>query len=314
MKGIKKFLGFDKSLRPFSTSGSQFMAMTGLKFVLLPLVAILISSSIVWLFIEMDNIYFQANLKNQMKELHSAYFDFIIQSVLNALPMMSVFLIFLFFYGSYIAQLMLRPFISINEYCEKRLSGEKCEFTPDRFSDLKLLTRFTDFFFYNIEHAENQKSLKPVLIPKQFLGVHTPVFDKVFFLHFSLLMSIVFLVSAGFVYYIMVEIYSNIVELAVTTLRISNTDTMYFLREQGEIVNVIVYVILTLIFGLYIILAFNMYHQISGAAFGVFATMRSFLKGNYKSRVHLIGFAHIRSYTRTFNKYLDMIVKKFSDQ
>jgi hypothetical protein len=64
----------------------------------------------------------------------------------------------------------------------------------------------------------------------------------------------------------------------------------------------------------YILLGLHLYSKVSGAAFGIFSTMRSFMKGNYSSRVHLVGFAHIREYTRKLNKYLDYIQNNFTKE
>jgi hypothetical protein len=61
----------------------------------------------------------------------------------------------------------------------------------------------------------------------------------------------------------------------------------------------------------YIALGFHLYEKVSGAAFGIFSTMRSFMKGNRFSRVHLVGYAYIRDYTRKFNKYLDYMQNNF---
>ena len=57
----------------------------------------------------------------------------------------------------------------------------------------------------------------------------------------------------------------------------------------------------------YLTLAFHLYGKVSGAVFAFFSTMRSFMKGNRKARVHLIGYAQIRPHGRSFNKYLDYI-------
>ena len=64
----------------------------------------------------------------------------------------------------------------------------------------------------------------------------------------------------------------------------------------------------------YLALGFHLYDKVSGAAFGIFSTMRSFMKGNYFSRVHLVGYAYIRDYTRKLNKYLDHIQNNFDKQ
>jgi hypothetical protein len=59
-------------------------------------------------------------------------------------------------------------------------------------------------------------------------------------------------------------------------------------------------------------MAFHLYSKVSGAAFGFFATMRGYMKGNYFARVHLLEYNHVRPYGRMLNKYLDYMQKNFS--
>ena len=62
----------------------------------------------------------------------------------------------------------------------------------------------------------------------------------------------------------------------------------------------------------YTMLGFHLYAKVSGAAFAIFSTMRSYMKGNYSSRVHLVGYSYLRDYTRKLNKYLDYVQNYFA--
>ena len=62
----------------------------------------------------------------------------------------------------------------------------------------------------------------------------------------------------------------------------------------------------------YLGLSFHLYAKVSAPAFAIFATMRSFLKGNTKARVHLIGNYYARPETKKLNQYLDYIEKNVS--
>ena len=70
---------------------------------------------------------------------------------------------------------------------------------------------------------------------------------------------------------------------------------------------------MTIVFNIftYLIFFYYLYGKVSIPAFGIFATMRSFISGRYASRVHLIGYPYIRNYTRTLNKYLDDLEKNY---
>jgi hypothetical protein len=82
-----------------------------------------------------------------------------------------------------------------------------------------------------------------------------------------------------------------------------------FISSQIFILDELVLMTITLTSIFYILLGLHLYSKVSGAAFGIFSTMRTFMKGNYFSRVHLVGYAHIRDYTRKLNKYLDHLEK-----
>ena len=48
---------------------------------------------------------------------------------------------------------MIRPFKSIGKYCEDKMNDKKNYYEPDFFSDLKLLTSFSVYFFSKIDQA-----------------------------------------------------------------------------------------------------------------------------------------------------------------
>jgi signal transduction histidine kinase len=96
------------------------------------------------------------------------------------------------------------------------------------------------------------------------------------------------------------------IELAGKTLKGQKTVSL-FLGEQNFILDDIVTLTLIMTAIFYVILGFHLYAKVSGAAFGIFSTMRAFMKGNHFSRVHLVGYAHIRDSTRKLNKFLDYI-------
>ncbi|MFP5385134.1 MAG: hypothetical protein ACLGHN_03595, partial [Bacteriovoracia bacterium] len=108
-------------------------------------------------------------------------------------------------------------------------------------------------------------------------------------------------------------IYESMIELATKTLPDQRGVSRFF-REQMFVFDDTVLLTIVLISFCYILLGFHLYSKVSGAAFGIFSTMRAFMKGNYSSRVHLVGFAYVREYTRKLNKYLDYIENNLSKE
>jgi hypothetical protein len=135
--------------------------------------------------------------------------------------------------------------------------------------------------------------------------------DKVFMLHFGLLLIIIAIVSAFFIIQNTTMVYDSMADLAMKTLKDHRSVSRYF-SEQLFIHDDIVSLTVFLVFISYTLLGLHLYSKVSGAAFAIFSTMRSYMKGNYSSRVHLLGYAYLREYTRKLNKYLDYTQKIFS--
>ena len=236
----------------------------------------------------------------------SLFYDHVIQEAVENLPVLFAFHIFLFFIGVYVGWLILRPFRTIGEYSEKVLENMNAVYRVEEFSTYTLLTRFSEFFFEFLRESRKRNVIISNSIPPQYSKIHKPVFDKIFLLHFGLLLIIIAICSSVFIIENSATIFESMVELATKTLSDQKSVSRFF-GEQMFILDDVVILTISLISFSYILLGFHLYSKVSGAAFGIFSTMRSFMKGNHSSRVHLVGFAYIRDYTRKLNKYLDYI-------
>lgn len=306
MDSIKSKVVFPLS-KAFSTDDSRFKIYVALKVMMVPVVASIFLAYMLWVLVRMNNIFFEANGFMGLDELRDAYFDFILIELSTLFPYIGGVLILLFFTGMYIGSLLLRPFAIIGAYCEEAVNNENAVYEPDIFSDYKLLTRFSEYFFTYVRNARKTGKLEVDVIPVNYTRIHKPVFDKVFFFHFSLFLSIISIISSYLLVIIAVDIHESIIQLAIKALKLKGQGYTYFLLEQSFIMHSVTWVTVSIIVLGYLLLAFHLYGRVAGPAFGFFATMRSFMKGNFHTRVHLLDFNHIRPYSRVFNKYLDFI-------
>ncbi len=114
-------------------------------------------------------------------------------------------------------------------------------------------------------------------------------------------------ISGFIIGYFLVEIQSDIVDLAVSLRTNDELELGRFMESQKDLFNSIVSLAIVNVVGSYLLLAIHLYGKISPAIYAFFATMRSYMKGNFKARVHLLGHVHIRPYARSFNKFLDHV-------
>lgn len=298
--------------RVFRTEDSRFIIAVGLK---VSGISFWINIFVYWFIFQVMRLnlaFFKAHGFPEFSE-ESPFFDLVIKEAIENLPVLFAFHIFIFFIGVYVGWLILRPFRTIGQYCEDVIENPNQDYVVDEFSTYNLLTRFSEFFFEFLRESRKRNQILSHSIPPQYSKIHKPVFDRVFMLHFSILLVIISISSSVFIIENSSSIFESMVELATKTLRDQRGVSKYFV-EQMFILDDIVDLTITLISFGYIMLGFHLYAKVSGAAFGIFSTMRSFMKGNYSSRVHLVGFAYIRDYTRKLNKYLDFIENNFAKE
>lgn len=241
------------------------------------------------------------------------FYNYLLPETIDNLTVFFLFHIFLFFIGFYVGWLILRPFRIIGEYCEQVIENPNAIYKVDEFSTYKLLTRFSEFFFEYLRDSREKGVITTNSIPPQFSRIHKPVADKVFMLHFGLLLVIIAISSSVFIIENGTAIFQNMIELATKTLSNSKEANRFFAAQtfvMDDLVNLTIFLITVL----YLALGLHLYNKVSGAAFGIFSTMRSFMKGNHFSRVHLVGYAYIRDNTRKLNKYLDYVQNNFDKQ
>ncbi len=297
--------------RLFKQDDSKFLLSCGFKFGAIYLLSALFIYYLFWILISVNNIYMESKVFDLSSELRDTLLLNSFKYLYSYLPEIFMFFILIFFSGVYVGKVLLRPFELISRYSLAKLEGDKdLVYNPDIFSEYKLLTRISEFFFSYIEECLKTNRLKPSSIPSQFTQIHGPSFERVFFFHFFVLIIFLAAITGSFIGFISIEIQNSIIDLILNTVPSKDISMGYFINNQRYIFESLVYASSLIIAVGYFALSFHLYNKISGAIFGFFATMRSFMKGNFGARVHLIGFAHIRPHGRAFNKFLDHVERE----
>lgn len=302
-----------RTKRFFKDDEAKFRLYTSLKLTCIPLLSIMATAGFFWILVNMNLIFFRANEYRGIDKFEEIFFDFLSNSLLDQAPFAALLLIFVNITAIYISDILLRPFRLIGDYCEKRNQGEEASYNPDFFTDLRLLSQFTEFFFSYMETAQLNERLHQVAVPKKYTKIHKPVFESTFFLHYLLYILASLLAVSIALYSFAVGLYEDIIILANQTLPNSPAINL-FLGDQKAIIDHIIWLVLGVTSIFYIGLASHLYNGVASPAFAIFATMRSFLKGNYSQRVHLIGYPFLRPQTRKLNKYLDWIEKNLVEK
>ena len=304
MKAITSIFRPQEFRRVFKNEDTRFIMLVGVKVSGISLGVSLFVYYFLFQVSRLNYAFFEAQGFPVQDE--TLFFDYIAREALENAPVLFAFHVFLFFIGTYVGWLILRPFRVIGEYSEAVIENPNAVYKTDEFSNYKLLTRFSEFFFEFLRESRRKGEITSNSIPPQYSRIHKPILDWIFLLHFGILLIIITICSTVFIIDNSSSLFHEMTDLAMKTLQDPTAVRKYF-TKQLFILDELVFMTISLTSFFYILLGFHLYGMVAGAAFGIFSTMRAFMKGNYFSRVHLVGYAYIRDYTRKLNKYLDYL-------
>ena len=291
----------------------KFKLMVGLKFALIPTFTILFTIIINYIVLRVSMLSidtFESEVNVIAKDVLSLYFQ---KVLLDLFPWIGIAFSLLILLGVFVANVLLRPFVVIGNHCENILENKKSSYDPEFLTDLRLLSAFSEWFFNTLSVLKASGELHQVSVPEKFKKIHKPVFETSFFIHNFLIIIITCFVTGLLLQYGNFELSKGVSEI-LNGLYKDDGKISRFLNELDHILWVSSNIGLFINFLSYMLFMFYLYSCVSVPAFGVFATMRSFVSGKHSSRVHLIGFSYIRKHTRILNKYLDYVEKEYSSK
>src|SRR5690606_12515858 len=186
-----------------------FRLSIAFKFMLLPCTTIIIAFGFFWSFLRMDLYFFEAHKISTISNFQETYYDYILSTVAGEAHVVVLLLAGTLLLGLYMANMVLRPFRTLGSYCEDVIDGRKASYDQEFFSELRLLTRFSDYFFVIIAVMTNNGKLGLVDVPDKFTRIHQPVFEKAFFLKFSLFILITSIATGSAVFKVTVDIHGQ---------------------------------------------------------------------------------------------------------
>ncbi len=257
----------------------------------------------------MTHIYFESNGLMVSNDLREAFFDSILQESLYMVPYAGVFMTALFFLGHYISHLLLRPFKFISDYTLKIYQGPDQAFSPDYISEFKLPISFGVHFFEFLNQGRKNKTLSATEVGSRYARINRPIFDSVFFIHYSLLLGLACVIASWGLYLFTVDMHANIVELSLKSLKQNNLSLVHFLNGQKEILETVIMFTSLLTVACYAYIGKSIVEKVNGVSYNFFKTMRDFMQGNFSARVVLRKNDPAHSYANSFNTLLDHVVK-----
>src|SRR5690606_38833718 len=154
---------------------------------------------------------------------------------------------------------------TIGSYCNDVVEGREASYDQEFFSELRLLTRFSDYFFGMIQSMTKNGGLVEVDVPEKYTRIHQPVFEKAFFIQFSLFVLMTSIAIGIAVVTITVDIHSQILSLADKTVKLTPA-IKYFLERQESTLFEIMIGVMGAHLALHIAFCFHLYNKVAAPA------------------------------------------------
>ncbi|OIQ19733.1 MAG: hypothetical protein BM556_04420 [Bacteriovorax sp. MedPE-SWde] len=294
----------------FKDEHAKFRIAIGLQFAFIPLLSLAVSIILNYIVLKVTLSVLSSFNSEKSFIVEDLLYLFAQKGLVDLVPWIVISTVALTFFGMFMGNVMLRPFRIIAEYCEGQLADEKKSYNPEFITELKLLSLFSEWFFHTITILKEAGGLTKIEVPEKYKRIHKPVFESNFFVNNFLVIIIMTLITAFLIYVGNAKMFEGVVEV-IREIYSHEKSAGLYIQNISEVFDIISILSIGINIFIYFIYSFFLYSKVSAPAFGVFATMRSFINGRYSARVHLIGYSYLRNYTRMLNKYLDHVEKEY---
>ena len=265
----------------FTTQDSKFTLKTALLVTSVPVLMIAMVVYSIWLLLSMNYSYFRASGFPLDNNSLNDFINYVVQSQIEYLPLVGLFIVAVFFIGMFLSYIILRPFAQLSEMCEeiKNAKGEKIKIIG--LSKKKVLIKIGDFL---CKYAEACKNNSKIEIPEEIQKIKGPVMDVVYYFQFFCIILILNLVTIGSIYIFTEQLQDAIVETAVSTLNAPKGMSV-FLSSQNEVFDLIILVPSVVSCLIYILLSRLIINKVQGVTYAYVRDICDVARGNTKRRL-----------------------------
>jgi hypothetical protein len=265
----------------FSSQDSKFSLKTAFLVTAVPVLMIGVVIYSVWLLLVMNFSYFRSNGFPLDGQSLQDFTDYLLQSQIDYIPYVGLFIISVFFVGLFLAHITLRPFNQLIEMCHvlKESKGEKIRIVG--LGKKKLLVKLGDFL---CAYAEAKRNRGPISIPEDLVRLKGPAIDGVFYFQFFCIIMILLGVTVSSIYFFTTQLQEAIVQSAFTMLKAPKGMTT-FISSQELVFDIIVLVPSVISLVSYFFIARMIITKVQGVTYAYVRDVCDVVRGNTMRRL-----------------------------
>lgn len=290
----------------FNTQDSKFFLSTAVKLSMIPVISFGMVIYSLWMVMEMNFNFFVANGFASSDLFKEAFYDRILLDIYQYIPIFAGIVLGVFLTGLFISWLVLRTFKIIQTHSISSMNGDESEFEAPGLLKAKVISQVTRLFFKYIEIYKIEKKRPRIKIPNKLEKMTSPPLDKVFFIQYGLIISIVCMITNLTIYTFTNELYQQIVAVGIDLLEGNRIVVKFLSAEKNILFNIYAFSIGANIL-LYALISKNIIKAIDGVSFGFSRDMIKIIQGEHDTRLRPRYSDPGKRLANAVNDYLDSV-------
>jgi hypothetical protein len=290
----------------FNTQDSKFFLSTAVKLTLIPVISFAMVFYSLWMVMEMNFNFFVANGFASSDLFKEAFYDRILLDTYQYLPLFAGIILGVFLTGLFISWLVLRTFKVIEKHSIASMNGDESEFEAPGLLKAKVISQVARLFFKYLEIYKIEQKRPRIKIPNKLEKMISPPIDRVFFIQYGLIISIVCMITNLTIYTFTNELYQQIVAGGIDLLEGNRIVVKFLSSEKNILFNIYAFSIGANIL-LYALISKNIIKSIDGVSFGFSRDMLKVIQGEHETRLRPRYSDPGNKLANFVNDYLDMV-------
>jgi len=290
----------------YSSQDSKYFIATASKLTLVPTISFGIVFYSLWTIMEMNFNFFVANGFASGDLFKEAFYDQIFGDIAEYVPYLMAIIAGVFMTGLFISWLVLRSFEQIENFSLDSIENPQQDFEVQGLNKNKIINQVARIFFKYLQICKLENKRPRFRLPKKLQNLNSPPFDKVFFLQYGLIVSILCLITNLTLFAFTNEIYQQIINGGIEVLPSDKNITAFLGSQQDILFNIYAIAIATNI-ALYFLISKNIIKNVDGVSFGFARDMLRIINGEHTTRLRPRFADPGKRLANSINEYLDDI-------
>ncbi|MFZ4715134.1 MAG: hypothetical protein ACOYL6_15540 [Bacteriovoracaceae bacterium] len=265
----------------FKSPDSRFFLKTSFKLTLAPAICVLFSIYSLWLYVEMNYIFFASGGLFRDEIAKEAFYDLILGGMADYFPYIFFYISGVFLLGLALSYLVLHPFVKLSKISQA--AGKNLEESLkvlSKMSNSRSIVQISKILFAYISKSPQASS------EEKNEGAAGPGRDYGLYMQYFILFLVLTCLSGLGLSILAEQMYEHVLDIAISQVKFTNSNS-YYLTNVKNVLEVITLVTVFINSFILIWISKGIIKEIEGVSYAFHRDVSKIVKGEHKHRIHL---------------------------